>query len=438
VGKSKLSPESYTIYIEGRCTSKSRTGSFAAIVICDATQEKAELVKTYKPTNRERIEIIGAVAALEKIPAGSIVHLYSTSQILLAAIADSYNPNKNQDLLQMLKKAATGKTIKFTWLRPNIDSTCCDQLLTMNHLRAGEVLEDIGFDKFHNTNQEERDWNALIRKKAMDVRIEIPDEINCPKNVYSDPETMAVENGLNISCAKKIITFLEKNSRSFSAYKRLNVGGRDKWSRTPPWSLKELFGEKTISLVLDHLTKKEDILKALRWHGRGLPLSDSIRKVLVDNAEITEDKATPAADLQHTYEKKDIISEIFKEPVKKNPPACDVEEVDRIMALMGGYLRTKKGKNMLSSALMRDPSFRKVILNLIATEKLAYDESDEYGQQDDYMKEELSKARKSVNSYINDLFNGYLILETEEDEVSEKCILGKSYLVERPRRRAVL
>ena len=324
--ENRLSPKNYSIYIEGRCTSKSRTGSFAAIVICDATQEKAELVKTYKPTNQDRIEIIGAVAALEKVPAGSIVHFYTTSQNLAAAINDCYNPNKNQDLLQMLKKAATEKTIDFKWLKPNIDSTFCDQLLAMNHLPSGEVLEDIGFDKFHNTNQETRDRNALIRKKAMDVKIEIPDEINRPKNVYSDPETMAIENGLNISCAEKIITFLEKNSRSFTAYKRLNVDGRDKWSRTPPWLLKITFGEKTISLVLDYLTDKEDILKALRWHGRGLPLSDSIRKVLVDKANITENKATPVTDLQHTYEKKDMIDEIFKEPARKNDSLEDDEE----------------------------------------------------------------------------------------------------------------
>ena len=63
---------------------------------------------------------------------------------------------------------------------------------------------------------------------------------------------------------------------------QLKTGGLDQWSNTSFSALAQDFGKEAVEEARKYLKENTLIGSALRWHGRGLTLKDSIRKVLVD------------------------------------------------------------------------------------------------------------------------------------------------------------
>lgn len=66
---------------------------------------------------------------------------------------------------------------------------------------------------------------------------------------------------------------------------KLKTGRQDLWSRK---KMDELLNDlekpdEVLKLIKKYLPKEADQVSCLRWYRRGLPLNDSIRKVLVDN-----------------------------------------------------------------------------------------------------------------------------------------------------------
>ena len=66
---------------------------------------------------------------------------------------------------------------------------------------------------------------------------------------------------------------------------KIKTGRQDHWSRKKMDELLEGLErpDDVLELVKRYLPEKADQVSCLRWYRRGLPLNDSIRKVLVDN-----------------------------------------------------------------------------------------------------------------------------------------------------------
>lgn len=97
------------------------------------------------------------------------------------------------------------------------------------------------------------------------------------------PETGPLRNhgfAINPSCREAIRRF-EGSAKAFKDYMQLKTGGMDGWSRAGNDWLMETAGEEACRELGRYLDRK-GILSCLRWHGRGLSLEDSVRKVLVD------------------------------------------------------------------------------------------------------------------------------------------------------------
>ena len=66
---------------------------------------------------------------------------------------------------------------------------------------------------------------------------------------------------------------------------KTKTGRQDHWSRKKMDELLERLErpDEVLELVKRYLPENADQVSCLRWYRRGLPLNDSIRKILVDN-----------------------------------------------------------------------------------------------------------------------------------------------------------
>ena len=66
---------------------------------------------------------------------------------------------------------------------------------------------------------------------------------------------------------------------------KIKTGRQDHWSRKKMDELLEGLErpDEVLELVKRYLPENADQVSCLHWYRRGLPLNDSIRKVLVDN-----------------------------------------------------------------------------------------------------------------------------------------------------------
>ena len=111
-----MDKKTITIYTDGACSGNPGPGGWAAIIIDEGREE--ELFGAEESTTNQRMELLAAIKALERLPARSRVKLFSDSAYLINAFQKCWfkgwekgwlnaagKPVKNKDLwvrLQML------------------------------------------------------------------------------------------------------------------------------------------------------------------------------------------------------------------------------------------------------------------------------------------------------------------------------------------------
>ena len=84
-------------------------------------------------------------------------------------------------------------------------------------------------------------------------------------------------------CAEAIDRLIKMKDPKFPDFVALKTYGNDKYS-TMGWDqLQQYINEKTV-IVVEQFEDEANILSALRWLARGLPLSMAIRKVRADHS----------------------------------------------------------------------------------------------------------------------------------------------------------
>ena len=108
----------YLIYTDGGCAENpGGPGGYAAIVIKQDVLEIEKFSGGFASTTNNRMEIMAAIVGLNSIPEGSTYLLYSDSQYMLNCFSGLWARKKNEDLFELLDKAAKGKFGKTEWIR---------------------------------------------------------------------------------------------------------------------------------------------------------------------------------------------------------------------------------------------------------------------------------------------------------------------------------
>jgi ribonuclease HI len=156
---SSVSAGTIIIYTDGACTGNPGKGGYGAVIIDGDRRE--ELSAGYKLTTNNRMEMMGAIAALESLKSNAKVKLHSDSKYLVDAIvkgwakkwqANGWRRNakemaKNPDLWQELLDLCKIHDVEFVWVKAHAgiaENERCDRL-AVAAAHGNNLITDLGY-----------------------------------------------------------------------------------------------------------------------------------------------------------------------------------------------------------------------------------------------------------------------------------------------------
>ena len=132
------------IHTDGSCLGNPGAGGWAAVIIYE-NNNREEIFGGEEHTTNNRMELTAAIKALEKIPAGERVELFTDSSYLKNAFTNGWlvkwkrngwktstkSPVLNQDLWLKLDELISARAVKFNWVKGhagNFFNDRCDKL----------------------------------------------------------------------------------------------------------------------------------------------------------------------------------------------------------------------------------------------------------------------------------------------------------------------
>ena len=116
------------IYTDGSCLGNPGDGGWAAIII--ENEKKTRIKGSKKDTTNNQMELLAPIKALEKIPQGSKVQIYTDSKYVKSGITEwihnwkkngwktaNKQPVKNQDLWAELDNMTIAYEIEWIWVK---------------------------------------------------------------------------------------------------------------------------------------------------------------------------------------------------------------------------------------------------------------------------------------------------------------------------------
>jgi len=140
---SSVSGDTIIIYTDGACTGNPGKGGYGAVIIDRDRRE--ELAGGYKLTTNNRMEMMGAIAALESLKSNSKVKLHTDSKYIVDAVNKGWAKKwqskgwrrnakemaKNPDLWQEILDLCKIHDIEFVWVKGHAgiaENERCDRL----------------------------------------------------------------------------------------------------------------------------------------------------------------------------------------------------------------------------------------------------------------------------------------------------------------------
>lgn len=155
MGKLKI----VNIYIDGACSGNPGPGGYGIVIEYNGV--KKEKSGGFSNTTNNRMEIMGAIVALEALKEKCSVRVFSDSQYLVNAImkgwvlrwkANGWMRNRkekalNPDLWERLLRLCDGHEVEFNWIRGHeghAENERCDQLARKASMRT-DLPVDTGY-----------------------------------------------------------------------------------------------------------------------------------------------------------------------------------------------------------------------------------------------------------------------------------------------------
>lgn len=157
--KSTTSGDTIIIYTDGACTGNPGKGGYGAVIIDG--DRRQELSLGYKLTTNNRMEMMGAIAALESLKSNSQVKLHTDSKYIVDAVnkgwakkwqAKGWRRNakemaKNPDLWQEILDLCKIHDVEFIWVKGHAgipENERCDRL-AVDAAHESNLLIDEGY-----------------------------------------------------------------------------------------------------------------------------------------------------------------------------------------------------------------------------------------------------------------------------------------------------
>lgn len=132
-----------TIWTDGACSGNPGPGGWGAIL--EYKGKRLELSGGEKQTTNNRMELLAAIQALEKLKEPCVVTLYSDSQYLVNAMSKGWaiswqkkgwikadkTPAKNPELFERMLELCQTHQVQFIWVRghaANANNNRCDEM----------------------------------------------------------------------------------------------------------------------------------------------------------------------------------------------------------------------------------------------------------------------------------------------------------------------
>lgn len=180
----------YEVYTDGGADGNPGKGGYGVLIIDRKTGERMEYKQGYVKTTNNRMELSGAIRALEELSNtdGKIL-LRSDSQYVIKGITEwikkwqvnnwknsKKEPVENSDLWKKLNSLKEGMNIEFEWIKGhggNPGNERCDDL--SHEAREGDLIEDEGY--------------VFIELKKLDYKLTVcklisTEDINLNKDFY--------------------------------------------------------------------------------------------------------------------------------------------------------------------------------------------------------------------------------------------------------------
>jgi ribonuclease HI len=147
------------IYTDGACLGNPGPGGYGAVLLYQGNRR--ELSGGYRRTTNNRMELMGAIAALEALKTRSKVLLYTDSRYVVDAVEKGWaqkwrrngwrKPDKqmamNPDLWERLLTACSQHEVRFEWVKGhagNVENERCD-VLANKAAATQELAADPGY-----------------------------------------------------------------------------------------------------------------------------------------------------------------------------------------------------------------------------------------------------------------------------------------------------
>lgn len=148
-----------TIYTDGGCLGNPGPGGYGAVLI--QGDRRKELSGGFRLTTNNRMELMGAIVALEALKARCKVTLHSDSQYVVNAVEKGWaqkwrrngwrKPDKqmamNPDLWERLLDLCSRHDVRFVWVRGhngNVENERCDVLANLAQAKK-DLPPDTGY-----------------------------------------------------------------------------------------------------------------------------------------------------------------------------------------------------------------------------------------------------------------------------------------------------
>lgn len=149
----------FVIYTDGGClVNPGGVGGFGVVILKD--KDEIKLSQGYLSTTNNRMELRGPIVALENIPKGSNVRLFSDSKYFCDAINQGWIDNwlknnwkngtvKNIDLWKQFIQLYNLHHVEITWVKGHANNKyneICDSLATTAYSDVKNLIIDNGYN----------------------------------------------------------------------------------------------------------------------------------------------------------------------------------------------------------------------------------------------------------------------------------------------------